>query len=138
MKNLFAIFFALAIFIAAFSPQAASSNAQDSSYIKVGTGYVCKGIINRRPLGIGKDFDTSVEKLYCYTRIICAQHPIEITHVWYFGNVKRAEVKLTVRSSNWRTYSSKIIQQNEVGDWHIDVLGPEGNVLKILQFRITH
>ena len=112
--------------------------AKDSGFIAVKEAYVCRGVINRKTLGIGDTFTASVEKLYCFTRIISVQHPIEITHVWYFGNVKRAEVKLMVRSSNWRKYSSKIIQQNEVGDWHIDVLGPKGNVLKTLQFKITH
>ena len=47
-----------------------------------------------------------------------------------------ARVNLAIKASSWRTYSSKRIQRHEIGDWHVDVLDPNGEVLKTLQFKI--
>lgn len=98
---------------------------------------ICKDIVNREPEGAGESFEASVGTLYCFTRIVGAKDPIEVAHVWYYGDTERATVNLSVRSSSWRTYSSKIIQSSEVGEWHVDVLGPEGEVLKSQSFNIT-
>jgi len=65
-----------------------------------------------------------------------AHSPTEATHVWYFGDIERARVNLAIKAYSWRTYSSKIIQKHEMGNWHVDVLGPEGELLKTLQFKI--
>ncbi|MFQ6071026.1 MAG: DUF2914 domain-containing protein, partial [Candidatus Aminicenantales bacterium] len=65
-----------------------------------------------------------------------AQEPVEITHIWYWKETERARVTLPVESPNWRTWSSKIIQEHEVGEWHVDIIGPEGNVLKTVTFEI--
>ncbi|TET89518.1 MAG: DUF2914 domain-containing protein, partial [Desulfobacteraceae bacterium] len=100
-------------------------------------GVICRDVLHRRPLVVGNSFKASVDKLYCFTKIVGAQSPIEITHVWYFGNSKMAKVNLPVKSSSWRTYSSKTIHPQDIGDWHVEVLGPEGSVLWSLQFKIT-
>jgi len=98
---------------------------------------ICKDIVNREPEGAGESFQSSVGTLYCFTRIVGAKDPVEVSHVWYYGDTERATVNLSVRSSSWRTYSSKIIQSGEVGDWHVNVVGPDGEVLKSQSFSIT-
>jgi len=98
---------------------------------------ICRDVYNRRPLVVGSSFDSSVYRLYCYTNIASTQSPTEITHVWYFGETEKARVKLPVKSSTWRTYSSKQIKSNEIGNWHVEVLGPQGELLQTLRFEIT-
>jgi hypothetical protein len=78
-----------------------------------------------------------VYTLSCFTRITSTQSPTKISHVWYFGETEKARVKLPVKSSNWRTYSSKRIQSHEIGDWYVEVLGPQGELLQTLRFEIT-
>jgi hypothetical protein len=56
--------------------------------------------------------------------------------VWYFGDTPKARVNLKIKSSGWRTYSSKRIKTNDVGAWRVDVLGPNGELLRTLRFRI--
>jgi hypothetical protein len=82
-------------------------------------------------------FPSNVDKLSCFTRIFGAQENIQITHVWFFGDMERARVALNVRSVNFRTYSTKIIQPHEIGDWHVDVLGPGDKLLKTVKFEIV-
>ena len=105
--------------------------------IDVKEGYICRYVVDRAPIEMGTSFNNSLDKVYCFTRIIGANQPIEITHAWYFGDREQARVNLMVKSSNWRTFSSKHIKANEVGDWHVDVLGPKDVVLLTLPFEIT-
>ncbi len=98
---------------------------------------ICRQVVEREPVDAGTSFEPSVERLYCFTHITGAQDATEIYHVWYFAEAERAVVKLKVNSASWRTYSSKIIQPHEIGDWRVDVLGPGGNILKSVHFEIT-
>jgi len=107
------------------------------SGLTVKEGVICRDIYRRRPLAVGDNFEASVGKLYCFSNIIGARSPVEITHVWYFGNTERARIKLAVRYSSWRTYSSKVIRSQDIGNWHVDVLGPEDEVLQTLRFKIS-
>jgi hypothetical protein len=110
--------------------------AQEAS-LDVTTAIICADVVDRMPVDEGASFSASVGKLYCFTKIEGAQDPLEISHVWYFGNIERAKVPLSVRSSSWRTFSSKRIQAHEVGQWFVDVEGPDGQVLKTIQFKVT-
>ena len=116
---------------------AATSIAQETTPLAVAEASICRDVVNRQPIGAGYSFEASVGKLVCFTKITGAQSPAQISHVWYFGDVERATVTLSVRSSSWRTYSSKRIQPHEIGDWRVDVLGPGGEILGTLQFKIS-
>ncbi|MGA1868080.1 MAG: DUF2914 domain-containing protein [bacterium] len=98
---------------------------------------VCRNVVDREPVDGGSSFEVSAGKLYCYSKIVGAQDPVEITHVWYYNDVERARVNLPVRSANWRTYSSKVIQLFEIGNWRVDVVSPNGDVLQSEKFTIT-
>jgi len=113
------------------------SVAQEGAELQVDIAAICTNVIDREPVGTGISFPASVGQLFCFTRIINAQPPTRITHVWYYFQAERARVDLAVNSSTWRTYSSKIIQHHEIGSWHVDVLDSEGNVLKVIQFITT-
>ena len=100
-------------------------------------GSICLDVVDRSCVDGSDLFPAEVGKLFCFTRICGAQGHIEIDHVWYCGDTERARVKLGVDSANWRTYSSKIIRSHEIGDWHVDVLGPGGELLKVIEFEIV-
>ena len=110
--------------------------AQESAGVKVEDGVICRNVVNYEAVEGGTSFPASVEKLYCFTRIVGASDPTEITHVWYYGDTERGRVVLAVDSSNWRTYSSKSIQSHEVGAWQVVVLDSSDNVLESFRFDI--
>ena len=137
MRRLFYILFVLCALVAVVLYQVVTVKAQEAASVEVAEAVICLDVVDREPIDPGDSFEASVGKLYCFTKIIGAQEPIEIAHVWYYGDVERARVNLSVEASGWRTWSSKIIQPHEVGDWHVDVIGPEEEVLETLEFEIT-
>ncbi len=136
MKKLYYFLLVLAILITIPLSQVVTSKAQETASLEVAVATICTDVVDREPVGAGNAFEVSLGKVYCFTTIVGAHSPTEVTHVWYFGDIERARVNLAIKAYSWRTYSSKRIQGHEIGDWHVDVLGPEGELLKTLQFKI--
>ena len=111
--------------------------AQVTDKIEVAAAAICKDVVDREAVDVGTQFPNSVARLYCFTKIVGASQPTEVVHVWSYGDVERARITLSVKSSDWRTYSSKAIQAHEIGAWRVDVLDTTGNLLETINFEIT-
>jgi len=107
-----------------------------ASPIQVAEASICVNVVDLQCQGKALTFSPDVGKLYCFTRILGAQEPTQIFHVWYYKEIERARVALQVNSPNWRTYSSKIIQPHETGEWRVEILGPDNELLKVIHFQI--
>ena len=131
-------FFALSMFLSVTICISFAGNAlsQETEQLQVTDDAVCLDIVDRECTGADTNFPANVGKIYCLTKITGANSATQITHVWYYGQTERARITLSVRAASWRTYSSKIIQTHETGDWHIDVMGPNDEILKVIQFEI--
>ncbi len=136
MKKLFFHVFTISLFTV-FLTLPAISSAQEATQLDVDEAAICESVENLEPIGASESFPISIGTLSCFTRIIGAHEPTTITHVWYYGMTERARVELIVKGSRWRTYSSKKIQAHEVGSWRVEVIDPEGTVLKVIQFLTT-
>jgi hypothetical protein len=137
MKRLPYALFILAMLATIIFCQAVAVKAQMKGAVEVAEAVICRDVVDREPIDVGDSFEVSVGKLYCFTKIVGAQQPIEIAHVWYYGDVERARVNLSVGAASWRTWSSKTIQPHEIGDWHVDIIGPDDEVLETVEFEIT-
>lgn len=93
-------------------------------------------IVNRAPLDSLNTVPAGVDQLYCFTRISGATDDTSITHVWYHNDTELARVSLPVRSSSWRTWSSKRILPQWKGAWRVEVLDADGQPLLIVPFSI--
>ncbi len=91
----------------------------------------------RVPVGISSYFDSSVGKLYAFTRIVGAEGDTRVYHKWYHGDVLVADVPLTVRSGDWRTWSTKNVQPGWTGDWRLVVVSEDGSVLGTVKFAVN-
>ena len=114
-----------------------AAGAQQSDQLDVAAAAICEKVEEREAVNVGTQFTNSTPRLYCFTKIVGAQSPTEVVHVWSYGDVERARVSLAVNSSNWRTYSSKAIQAHEIGSWRVDVLDTSGNLLETVNFEVT-
>ena len=119
------------------TPAKEAATVQEPAHLQVEVAAICKDVIDRAPEDAGTSFPASVGKLFCFTKITGALNPTHITHVWSFDGTERARVELEVNSSSWRTYSSKFIENQEVGAWRVEVVDSAGNVLQTLNFEVT-
>ena len=98
---------------------------------------VATGVHDRVPTGISSSFDGSVGKLYAFTRIVGAEGETRVYHKWYHGDELVADVPLTVRSGDWRTWSSKTVLPEWTGDWRVVVVAEDGSVLGSVKFAVN-
>jgi hypothetical protein len=109
-----------------------------SEYTLIDSG-ICTSVVDHAGVGIDEAFVVDVGKLYCFTRVLAPYLEGKercIEHVWYYQGRERARITLPVKSTNWGTFSSKIIQPSEVGDWRVDVYDSVGDKIQVFQFFI--
>ena len=98
---------------------------------------LCTGIAERMPLEMTDTFTNDIDKVWLWCRIEGAPDSTFVKHVYYYKGEQMAEVELPVNSPSWRTWSSKTILPNWVGDWEVKIVNADGNVLKAIPFKIT-
>ncbi len=59
-----------------------------------------------------------------------------VRHVWYYQDQQLASIELAISSPRFRTYSTKNIMPEQVGDWRVEVVDTDGNLLAQKEFRI--
>ena len=96
------------------------------------------GIEQREPVDVLKDNLKRTqfsEKLYFFTEIKNLQGKI-IHHLWFHQDQLMAEIPLTVGAVRYRTYSSKNIMPSQTGQWRVEVVTQQGQLLAQKSFRI--
>lgn len=56
---------------------------------------------------------------------------------WYYRDQSVARIALPVSNHDWRTYSSKVLNQNRLGPWRVTASDQAGNLLAEFKFRVT-
>ncbi|GAB4376178.1 MAG: DUF2914 domain-containing protein [Calditrichia bacterium] len=110
--------------------------AQEAPKMIVEEMKVCTAVTDREPVGVDSVFFNQVEQIYCFTKISGAADPVTVEHVWYYGEKEMARVPLEIKAESWRTWSSKRIVEGWVGDWRVDVVLPDGQVLASKSFVV--
>ncbi len=111
--------------------------AQDEqTSITIEKTVVCQDVVDRQPVGVGEVFPREIEKIFCFTKVVGAQGETTITHNWYYNGNLKASIVLPVRSSNWRTWSSKKMDQAWTGEWMVEILAADGTALDSVIFYL--
>lgn len=104
--------------------------------LRVEDGTITTAIDNRVPVDSIEAYPADYGKLYTFTRITGARQETYVTHVWFYEDQEMARVSLPVRSSDWRTYSSKRFLPQWVGNWSVIIEDEQGRSLAELSFRL--
>ncbi|MDX2495328.1 MAG: DUF2914 domain-containing protein [Desulfuromusa sp.] len=104
--------------------------------LMVADGAITSGIENQMPVDRIESYRADFGKLYCFTRIVGAQGDTEVTHVWYYQDDELARVTLPIRSSDWRTYSSKRFLPQWAGEWRVVVLDGDQVEIATIPFKL--
>ena len=135
-KNYFILILMFVWLLKGFSALCFSQEEVSESPVSIEDAVLCRDVVDRIPVEPGDVFTNDMEKIYCFTRVVGAAEPTEIRHNWYFGEDMVASVVLPVRSANWRTFSSKTLIPEYTGEWRVEVLSQEGDLLKKIIFMI--
>ena len=117
------------------SQETAQPSTQEAtpSDVHLAEAVVCQDVIDRAPVGSGDVFAKEVPKVYCFTRVVGAEGT-QLTHNWYYQGSLKASVKLNVRSSDYRTWSSKTMLPEWTGEWMVEILSADGKPLESIIF----
>ena len=108
-----------------------------NSLVKLKEIKICKNIKNRSPVGVGEIFPSSVDSLYCYTKIENRGKKMEVRHVWYYENQIMTQVRYNVKKSNvYRSWTKKTISSFQIGNWRVEVQDRNGTIIGTKQFKI--
>ncbi len=104
--------------------------------MRVSDAVVTTDVVERNPIDSIQNYPSGVERLYCYTHVLGGGEEASVTHVWYLEDAEMARIDLPVRSSSWRTWSSKSILPGWKGDWRVEILDPQGDLLGTVNFTL--
>ncbi len=93
-------------------------------------------IADRSLGGMQDAFDSGVGRLYAFSRVVGAEGNTTIYHRWYYEEQLMAEIELSVRSDNWRTWSSKAVMPEWTGEWRVDVVSDDETMLHSVKFTV--
>jgi len=120
--------------IALADPAAPAPARLDAPELAVEEIVFCAAIKDRAPAAVADTFPADIYGIYCFTRLVGAQDTTSIRHVWYRNGEKMAERRLAVRSSPWRTWSSKEMREEWQGEWTVEVVASDGRSLASRKF----
>lgn len=126
----------LACLITLAALPALAAEEQAATQLSIEEAVICRDVIDREPVGQADVFPKDLKKVMCFTRVVGSNEPTEIYHNWFYGEKMVASVPLNVASSNWRTYSSKTILPEYTGEWKVEIISRDGEVLKKIYFII--
>lgn len=78
---------------------------------------------------LGEQIDSAtVPQLALYSEVkgLNGQH---IEHLWYYEGKLMTRIKLPVKLDYWRTYSRKEFDAGQKGEWRVEILDPQQNLL---------
>jgi len=107
--------------------------------LKITEMTVTTKIVKGNPIdSVRRISSTSVKALYCFTRFTAPPDTdTTIKQLWYLNDEVVGEYELPVKGARWRTYSKKVLEKGQSGDWRCDAVDNDGTVLKSVSFKIN-
>lgn len=116
--------------------RAAQDTAMQAPALVVESAVITSNVMDRQPADTLTTVGADAGQVYCWTRIMGAAGEVQVTHVWYRGDEEVARIPLRVASPNWRTWSSKKLEPSWTGEWRVEVVGPNSDVLETVSFTV--
>ena len=55
----------------------------------------------------------------------------QITHRWLYRGEMIFEAEFTIRTDKWRVWSTQLLPADKPGEWQVEILNKEGDVLDV-------
>lgn len=99
----------------------------------VARAIVTTGVAEREPINDLSTVLAGNKKVLFFTELR-EMDGQEVKHRWSFGGEVMAEVAFNVGGSRWRVWSSKNLIPEWAGEWKVEVVDAEGNVVSEKSF----
>lgn len=113
--------------------QPATAQAQD---VRVALAQFTTAIENREPVDHVTFVGNDVRKVFFYTDLRGLDGQT-INHRWLHDGTVMADVTFEVRGPRWRVWSSKELLPDWIGDWTVEIVTAEGEVIAAETFTYT-
>ncbi len=100
----------------------------DKSQPYIANSAFTTGVKDRVPQDNIISTDNTLTKIFFFTDVRNLKDTV-ITHRWIYKDRIMADVTLSIGGNRWRTWSSKNLWRTWVGDWSVQVLTQEGELL---------
>ena len=111
-----------------------SVSALEWPHENISTAEFALEVKQRTPLNIIEELDNSFGKIYFFTNIRNLQGQ-SIRHRWIYKNKVMAEVEFDINGPRWRVWSSKNLWPTWLGEWSVEVLNANSEVLYKKEFN---
>ena len=129
------IVYALICFLMVFPGSVAVS--QEKGRLTLDQAVMCEDIKENAPVNKTIIFSISLRKAICFTSFSAVPENIIIQHNWYNRDKIVARVNLRLKPPRWSTFSSIPLKEKDKGPWRVEVLDPDGRLLRVLRFSVT-
>ncbi len=123
-------------YIAIFALLLTSYALADWPHKNISQAVFAKSVEDRTPIAIVTEADNSLGKIYFFTNIRNLKGS-QITHRWVYKDKIKAEVSFSIKGNRWRVWSSKNLWHTWTGQWRVEVVDQNNQVLltKVFNFR---
>ena len=99
------------------APAQAAAQTPAAAEIKVEKILTAASVENREPVNATSAFDATVGRVYTWTKIVTAEVPVKIKHIYYADDKKVTEIELDVKTKTYRVWSNKSVWP---GNWKVE------------------
>jgi hypothetical protein len=94
------------------------------------------GVTDRELTGQDTVFTETTEKVYCWVTITGGSEGTSVNFVWYRDGKEVTKVPLTANYSRTRTWAYKSMFAGSKGDWKVEVVDSNNNVIGTTAFKV--
>ncbi len=121
----------------AIGKDTAPSKKAAPSGVRVSRASICASVVDHEPMAKGEQFPRDITKIYCFSEINGTEEPLTVLHKWYYKYQLVGSVALRVKSERFRTYSSKKVAPEQIGDWKVEIVNSQTDaVMEMITFKI--
>lgn len=99
--------------------------------------YMCEAVTNLVPVNPAVVFSISGQSVCCYSAFDPVPEKTIVYHKWYRKDRLSTTQSLSLDPPRWNTFSSIQLREADKGPWRVEIIGPKGQIMKILRFSIT-
>ena len=111
-------------------------NEQSPQEVRVALAQFTTAIENREPIDQVTFVSNDVQVVFFYTDLRNLEGQT-ISHRWLHNGIVVASVPFDVGGPRWRVWSSKKMLPDLIGDWTVEIVTTEGEVIAAETFTLT-